>query len=232
MEALKERENMLGAILAKLGPQEKKEEEVMTFQDAVHLIQIHERARQGRLRAKFMKEIKMDEEKERRAAEKGVPKISGEEAAVIIQKVFRGFCQRIKSRREREEEFIFLGMAPPPQLPAKQQPQSVVREIEDRRHLVQDVHENEFQTALVTIKEKILEAEGPLMKETMMDQVRQWFLECRDITGKFPEYPDEDDGGSAKIFELKDPAELERELEEAVSVSIFYVWTFFICKIV
>merc|ERR1711974_435244 len=56
--------------------------------------------------------------------------------------------------------------------------------------------------------------EGPDMKETMMDQIRQWFIECRDATGKFPEYPDADDGGSAMIFKEKDPAELEKELNE------------------
>ena len=45
------------------------------------------------------------------------------------------------------------------------------------------------------------------------------FMQCfmllffsRDTAGKFPEYPDEDDGGSAAIFKQKDPAELENEL--------------------
>merc|ERR1712137_165788 len=102
----------------------------------------------------------MDEEKERRAQEKGAPKLNTQDASVIIQKIWRGFHQKIKSRKEREEEFIFLGMAPPPPLPAKQYPQTVVKEIEERRHIVQEVHENEYQTALTTIKEKIVEAEG------------------------------------------------------------------------
>lgn len=34
----------------------------------------------------------------------------------------------------------------------------------------------------------------------------------RDAAGKFPEYPDDDDGGSAAIFKQKDPAEVEAEL--------------------
>ena len=38
----------------------------------------------------------------------------------------------------------------------------------------------------------------------------------RDATGKFPEFPDEDDGGSAAIFKEKDPEELEKELKEKV----------------
>ena len=40
-------------------------------------------------------------------------------------------------------------------------------------------HEHEYVQALDTIKHKIKETEGPDMKETMMDQIRQWFIECR-----------------------------------------------------
>ena len=40
---------------------------------------------------------------------------------------------------------------------------------------------------------------------------------CRsDATGKFPEYPEEDEGGSGLIFKEKDPAELAAELQEKV----------------
>ena len=46
-------------------------------------------------------------------------------------------------------------------------------------------------------------------------------LSCfRDMTGKFPEYPDEDDGGSSLLFKEKDPAELERELKEKVGTFV------------
>ena len=33
--------------------------------------------------------------------------------------------------------------------------------------------------ALVTIKDKLGETEGPDMKEQMQDQIRQWFIETR-----------------------------------------------------
>ena len=33
--------------------------------------------------------------------------------------------------------------------------------------------------ALITVKDKLVEIEGPEMKEKMQDQVRQWFIECR-----------------------------------------------------
>ncbi len=39
----------------------------------------------------------------------------------------------------------------------------------------------------------------------------------RDATGKFPDYPGEDEGGSGAIFKEKDPADVEAELRSKVS---------------
>lgn len=33
--------------------------------------------------------------------------------------------------------------------------------------------------ALVTVKDKLADTEGPDMKEQMQDQIRQWFIEVR-----------------------------------------------------
>ena len=59
----------------------------MSIEDAVRLIQIHERARQGRLRAKFMRVIRQQEERERLAANRGAPTLDPDIAATRIQKV-------------------------------------------------------------------------------------------------------------------------------------------------
>merc|ERR1712080_297350 len=83
----------------------------------------------------------------------------------------------------------------------------------DRRRVVQLENEREYQKALVSIKEKLKDVEGPEMRESMQDQIRQWFIESRDATGKFPEYPTEEEGGSALIFKEKDPLELEEEIK-------------------
>lgn len=61
----------------------------------------------------------------------------------------------------------------------KNTPQALANKTEQQRRLTQKMHENEYQQSLVTIKDKIRESEGPDMKETMMDQIRQWFIECR-----------------------------------------------------
>ena len=45
----------------------------------------------------------------------------------------------------------------------------------------------------------------------------------RDASGKFPEFPTEDEGGSAAIFKEKDPAEVEAELKAKVHQRFFRV---------
>ena len=67
-----------------------KEKIQLSFEDAIQCIQKNERARQGRLRAKFMKEIRQQEEREKRAETKGFPTIDPDVAATKIQKVLNG----------------------------------------------------------------------------------------------------------------------------------------------
>uniref|UniRef100_A0A8B9L3X0 IQ motif containing with AAA domain 1 n=1 Tax=Astyanax mexicanus TaxID=7994 RepID=A0A8B9L3X0_ASTMX len=114
MKALKERERMLAHILDKKGSlnQEPVSLQVMSVERAVQLLQVSERARQGRLRAHFMKEIWREE-------------------------------RRI---RQGEDVFVFF------------------------------------------------------------------LLYCRDATGKFPDFPSAEDGGSASIFSQKSPEEVAAEL--------------------
>jgi len=61
----------------------------MSLEEAIRVIQIHERARQGRLRAKFMREIRQQEEREKKAALRGAPTLDPEVASIRIQKVRR-----------------------------------------------------------------------------------------------------------------------------------------------
>lgn len=50
------------------------------------MIQVAERARQGRLRAKFMREIQRDEERQRRAKDRDLGTDAIDQAVVKIQK--------------------------------------------------------------------------------------------------------------------------------------------------
>ncbi|XP_058257869.1 dynein regulatory complex protein 11 isoform X2 [Hemibagrus wyckioides] len=211
MKALKEREKILAHILAKKGniEQEPVAVQSMTVERAVRLLQVSERARQGRLRARFMKEIRDEERKNQRRVIKSTldPHLS----ATLIQKTWRGYWQRKRTKKERLEEMIFLGMIDP-QLSTPSPAQQRAKHVESSRHQMQDQHEAEYQQALITIKESVRLMDGPDIKETLQDQIRQWFLECRDATGKFPDFPSSDDGGSASIFAQKTPEEVAAEL--------------------
>eukprot|EP00111_Clytia_hemisphaerica_P004244 TCONS_00012119-protein len=216
-EALKERDKLMSNVLKKTRPYDfvktTKDEITMTKEEAIQLIQIHERARQGRWRAKFMKEIRVQEERERLAATRGAPTLDRNVAATKIQKIWKGFMARKKTKVMREEELIFVGMKPAPPVNYKDTPMYKADQQMEKRRIIQQENEREYQKALVTIKEKLREVEGPEMRERLQDQIRQWFIECRDATGKFPEYPAEDEGGSSAIFTPKDPAEVEAELK-------------------
>ena len=88
--------------------------EFIVREDAIKLLQIHERARQGRLRAKLMRDIRNSEKQsEQKKAVETVEsdfQIGQATAAVRIQKLWRGFITRKFAQRKREEELIFIGM--------------------------------------------------------------------------------------------------------------------------
>ena len=188
----------------------------MSLDEAIKLIQTLERARQGRARAQMYKSLLRD--MERSNANKGEPSMDTNLAATVIQKHWKGYIVRKKAEAWRKEEFMFLGMEPTP-LPKdlKQLPQYQSKKTEERRRDLTKHNEVEYQQALITIKEKLKQTDGPDIKERMQNQIRQWFLECRDITGKFPDYPDEDEGGSAMIFKNKSVKELEEEVAGMVN---------------
>ena len=82
----------------------------MSVEEALLILQRHERARQGRLRAKLMEDIRRQEAA---AAEKG--KVAEQSLSTVlavsrIQKIWRGALARKKVRKMREEELTFIGM--------------------------------------------------------------------------------------------------------------------------
>uniref|UniRef100_A0AAY4BCR0 ATPase AAA-type core domain-containing protein n=1 Tax=Denticeps clupeoides TaxID=299321 RepID=A0AAY4BCR0_9TELE len=186
--------------------------QALKLEEAIKIIQVSERARQGRLRARFMREIQRDEERQQKAKDSELGPAAFDQAAVCIQKVWKGFVQRKKTKWEREEEMIFLGMAMGPRHFQPCATVAAADAIEQRRRQKQREHEDDYQKATVSVTGLLRESEGPDMKETLKDQIRQWFFECRDATGSFPEYPEEEDGGSAIIFAEKTPQQLMDEL--------------------
>lgn len=211
LEVIKGREKTLSRILNECGlvlPKVKYTVKSLAFEEAIKLIQIAERARQGRLRAMFMRQIFLQEcrAKEIKLLDHRLADTSL--AALQIQKVWRGFHQNKKTVKEREEEMVFLGMKPPPLFNEVSAATVQSEHVTQLRNEVQLKHEQNYQEALVNIKEELRLMEGQDIKEHLQDQIRQWFIECRNLTGAFPDYPNEEEGGSAVIFSNKTPEQV------------------------
>lgn len=87
----------------------------MTPEEAITVLQCHERARQGRLRASLMRDIRkqeasMAEKAAAKAKIKADKTLSTAMAASKIQSIWKGALARRKVRRQREEELAFIGM--------------------------------------------------------------------------------------------------------------------------
>ncbi|XP_032264040.1 dynein regulatory complex protein 11 [Phoca vitulina] len=215
LEVIKGREKILAQILANTGldiPEKKYTVKGIPLEEAVRLIQIAERARQGRLRAMFMKQIFLQEYRAKQAKILGEKVADVGAAALQIQKVWRGFHQCKKTEKQREEEMIFLGMKPPPLFNEVSATVIQAEKVSSLRNEVQIKHEENYKEALVTIKNDLKLIEGPDIKENLQDQIRHWFIECRNLTGTFPEYPNVEEGGSAIIFSNKTPQQVTEDI--------------------
>ncbi|XP_048454819.1 dynein regulatory complex protein 11 [Rhincodon typus] len=214
LQVLKSRQNILEQILSETSTSKEQGRIVkaLTLEEAILIVQISERARQGRLRAKFMLEIRMQEEKDRLSKYRVASTLAPEIAAIRIQKVWRGYTGRKIVKKERAEEMIFIEMVPPPNFEQPSLAQLQVQKTALQQHVVQEVHEVEYQEALISLKEQVRAVEGMDIKEALQEKIRQWFVECRNTTGRFPDFPDAEKGGSAAIFASKTPQEVLQEL--------------------
>ncbi|XP_042851696.1 dynein regulatory complex protein 11 isoform X3 [Panthera tigris] len=215
LEVIKGREKILAQILADTGldmAEKKYSVKSIPLEEAVKLIQIAERARQGRLRAMFMKQIFLQEYRAKQAKFLSEKVADLEAAALQIQKVWRGFHQHKKTEKLRQEEMIFLGMNPPPLFNEVSATIIQAEKVTSLRNEVQMKHEEKYREALVTIKDDLKLIEGPDIKENLRDQIRHWFIECRNLTGTFPDYPHVEEGGSAIIFSNKTPQQVTEDI--------------------
>ncbi|XP_067887125.1 dynein regulatory complex protein 11-like [Heterodontus francisci] len=193
------------------------EEAPQSTDEAVRIIQIAERGRQGRLRAQIMRDISKEEQREKNRKLLPPVTMQPENAATLIQKTWKGYNQRKQTTRERKEEFEFIGM-----VPGEDAHKPVLAKVKadmtmESRHVLQHQYKAEFEKAQPIIKQTVIDTEGPDIKETYREQIRRWFIECYNTSGKFPDFPSVEQGGSEAIFAEKTPDQLLAEIaaEEA-----------------
>ncbi|RVE53881.1 hypothetical protein evm_001543 [Chilo suppressalis] len=198
--------------LTKLGHEPPKPQPlVLTEQQAVLIIQSHERARQGRLRGQFMKEIRLLKEKGR--DQKGEMSAT---AATAIQRVWRGFIARRETRRRKRDEQLLIGMELPPYTESQELQRA--DEVKEYRRKLQKEREEEYRKALDTIEEFIRSKNGTKINEQIGDELRRWITEYYERTERLPEFPSEEGGGSRAMYSRQGTG-MDSELSKMSPVS-------------
>eukprot|EP00696_Hemimastix_kukwesjijk_P020327 gnl/Hemi2/9938_TR3446_c0_g1_i1.p1 gnl/Hemi2/9938_TR3446_c0_g1~~gnl/Hemi2/9938_TR3446_c0_g1_i1.p1 ORF type:complete len:833 (-),score=277.98 gnl/Hemi2/9938_TR3446_c0_g1_i1:123-2621(-) len=193
------------------------ESQTMSIENAIRMIQANERGRQGRHRMRVLLDVRKGENL-LNMIQNSEKKLDSASAALKIQKVFRGFYTRKQVRARVRAEELLLGLRPPESAGDEQLSPAALRAAStgQKRKLAQMQNKHEYREALVTLKEDVRAQEGPEMVEEMQEFQRKWYHHHREKTGKFPEYPTKEEGGSKVIFanpEWPNTAERIAEME-------------------
>ncbi|XP_012261688.2 dynein regulatory complex protein 11 [Athalia rosae] len=171
----------------------------MTEVEAIRLIQAHERARQGRVRFQFMKEIREMKEKSMAKQDADNDQATlGISAALRIQKVWRGYTTRRKIRMRRMEEMLLIGMVQPSQVITENFRQA--EKVKQYRHQKQREFQETYEKLLVEMKDTIRKERGALIEENLRKEIRNWITNYYQQTGKIPDLPSAESGGSRIMF--------------------------------
>ncbi|XP_071442654.1 dynein regulatory complex protein 11-like [Hetaerina americana] len=199
---IEERKSNLKRVLKKLGCYiEEKIQKPMTHIQAVLIIQTHERARQGRLRYEFMNEIRKMRERGKQATAVTDDQGILTNAAITIQKIWRGYkCRKLFNKRKLTE-MMLIGMIPQATYPDPGQKRA--EEISKRRHQIQTYHDARYKQVVPGEKVRLHLRKGKILKKKYITQIREWYLKERKEKKKFPDIPSKEKGGSAAIFSVK-----------------------------
>ena len=121
---------------------------------------------------------------------------------------YRGYLSRREAERDRDAELIFIGMRPAENTRIKELETELGRARLKRKD-EQKENRVEFDDALVGQHDVVRDEEGPLMKDEMMNERREWFTKelaqgqdfPEDLTGFYlmknppPVVEEEEDGG-------------------------------------
>eukprot|EP00403_Amphidinium_massartii_P034621 CAMPEP_0178443034 /NCGR_PEP_ID=MMETSP0689_2-20121128/38582_1 /TAXON_ID=160604 /ORGANISM="Amphidinium massartii, Strain CS-259" /LENGTH=855 /DNA_ID=CAMNT_0020066819 /DNA_START=48 /DNA_END=2612 /DNA_ORIENTATION=- len=174
----------------------------LTTDQAVAIIQKNERGRTGIQRAVMVCEwrreaLRKEERQKRQQNDKAGQPESADDvlesqvlAATRIAAHWKRKVDRRRFLRMREDEFEFLGMAPPKTTTGKGV--AVIDEMvkhRDRRKKMQEDADDVYEKALKEQLEMVHKTKGADIKADLLDERRQWILDYRqrpDKLGKFP----------------------------------------------
>merc|ERR1712227_369216 len=192
---IKKREELMNTLLVRfdIPPEETDNKvELPTRNEAILIIQRNERARQSRQRATFMKQLR---EHEAIALAGGppeptekMPRMDTEMAALVIQKIFRGYKTRLAAIRADKQELIFLRMAAE-DLDGEDYAEQLESETRFRRKHKQKEYERLYKEHTEQMKQQLYDDEGEEIREEIGTKVSEWYFSFRKKFGKWPDEP-------------------------------------------
>eukprot|EP00760_Papus_ankaliazontas_P021959 PhM_4_TR18775/c0_g1_i1/m.58845 len=191
----------------------------MTLDKAIFILQCNERGRQGRQRAKFMREIREQEDRMKNALESGSTMDQDpHKAASMIQKIFHGFSARKKAKQLRQEELEFLGMEMSADVRSNAQKDKYLAVVRERK-TTQKRNLTELTEDFKTSRNRIKETQGGQIMETMHDEILEKIISQRKVSDgpAVPEFPSIEEGGSLALLKRLEAAENGEEAQPSAA---------------
>ncbi|CAF0994003.1 unnamed protein product [Adineta ricciae] len=168
--------------------------DTITLAHAVRVIQAHERARQGRVHAHFMRQMKKDV---KTVETKAFNDNNLSDSCLIIQTIWRQKNAEKRFHQRKLEHVKLLDMVLPGRNPSSD---NRTTDWDQTRRNIQIEYQQELDEAPDHIKLKLSQYEETEMKLRLEHILIQWLLESRQLYGQFPIYPSGDINGSATLF--------------------------------
>lgn len=177
------------------------EEEPLQVDEAVSVLQICERGRQARQRAKFQLSLY---HQQRYASVHGQDfnTVTGKDrAATVIQTVVHSYIERKKAIDRFREEELFLGLKPKPVAVDSKEAEAAARRVQERKAR-QTMNVMALRQKTTELKANIKASEGPKSMETMLDEIllHMAYARLENKDGQLVELPSHEEGGSLKML--------------------------------
>ncbi|RNF24666.1 IQ motif containing with AAA domain 1 [Trypanosoma conorhini] len=178
---------------------------VMTVDDAVELLQVNERGRQARQRAKFQMAIYLQQKHALEHANEYSYAAGKERAALVVQKAVQAYLARKHVFDGHKKELELLGMRPTAATLSDAERVAAEVRLEERKAR-QRMNEARYRQKEAELETRLKAEEGPRTMEEMLNEVltRMAYarMESKDDTPLT--FPTPEEGGSRKYLEMYD----------------------------
>ncbi|XP_034243046.1 dynein regulatory complex protein 11-like [Thrips palmi] len=157
------------------------------LREAVHLIQMHERARQNRIQS-FNRRKWMEQRYQQPTAKKDRPSAERQHAAAVeIQRHYRGHVARRRVRKYREKEDTLVGMLMPRSVDYSYKAR--IEEVQALRRKLRRDLQAAYEATIVQEREWVDRVLSPDIFDDIGDEMRDWVQSWYYDVKKLPKYP-------------------------------------------